>query len=60
MDIISTLNKPNDGEILIDNRKLLSQKNFKAWQNQISYVSQNSVLLDDTIRNNITFLIMIL
>ena len=55
VDIISTLNKPNDGEILIDNRKLLSQKNFKAWQNQISYVSQNSVLLDDTIRNNITF-----
>ena len=55
MDIISTLNKPNDGEILIDNRKLLSQNNFKAWQNQISYVSQNSVLLDDTIRNNITF-----
>ena len=55
VDIISTLNKPNDGEILIDNRKLLSQNNFKAWQNQISYVSQNSVLLDDTIRNNITF-----
>ena len=36
-------------------KKLLSQNNFKAWQNQISYVSQNSVLLDDTIRNNITF-----
>ena len=49
------MNKPSDGEILIDNRKLLSKKNFKAWQNQISYVSQNSVLLDDSIRNNITF-----
>lgn len=55
VDIISTLNKPTNGEILIDNQKLNKHNSFKAWQNQISYVSQNSVLLDDSIRNNITF-----
>ncbi len=55
VDIISTLNKPTNGEILIDNQKLDRHNSFKAWQNQISYVSQNSVLLDDSIRNNITF-----
>ena len=55
VDIISTLNKPNSGEILIDNEKLTEHSSFKAWQNQISYVSQNSVLLDDTIKNNIIF-----
>lgn len=55
VDIISTLNKPNKGEILIDDRKLQTQKCFRSWQNLISYVSQNSVLLDDTIKNNITF-----
>ena len=55
VDIISTLNKPNNGEILIDNKSLVSTNNFKAWQKQVSYVSQNSVLLDDTIKNNITF-----
>ena len=55
VDIISTLNKPTNGEIFIDNQKLNRHNSFKAWQNQISYVSQNSVLLDDSIRNNITF-----
>jgi len=55
VDIISTLNKPTNGEIFIDNKKLINNGSFKAWQNQISYVSQNSVLLDDTIKNNITF-----
>ncbi len=55
VDIISTLNKPTSGEILIDDNKLVNNGNYKAWQNQISYVSQNSVLLDDTIKNNITF-----
>jgi len=55
VDIISTLNKPTTGEILIDNEKLINSGSFKAWQNEISYVSQNSVLLDDTIKNNITF-----
>ena len=55
VDIISTLNKPVFGEILIDNKKLINYGSFKAWQNQISYVSQNTVLLDDTIKNNITF-----
>ena len=30
-------------------------KNLRNWQNQISYVSQDIYLLDDTIRNNIAF-----
>lgn len=55
VDIISTLNRPTKGQILIDNKPLSNRSSFRAWQNQISYVSQNSVLLDDTIQNNITF-----
>ena len=45
---------PSEGKILVDDI-LLSKQNIKAWQNNIGYVPQNVVLMDDTIRNNIAF-----
>jgi ABC-type bacteriocin/lantibiotic exporter with double-glycine peptidase domain len=45
---------PTEGKILVDDI-LLSKQNVNAWQNNIGYVPQNVVLMDDTIRNNIAF-----
>jgi ABC-type bacteriocin/lantibiotic exporter with double-glycine peptidase domain len=45
---------PSEGKILVDDI-LLSKQNIKAWQNNIGYVPQNVVLMEDTIRNNIAF-----
>lgn len=52
LDLISSLYKPDSGEILI-NSILLSD--IKKWRENIGYVGQDSILLDDTILNNITF-----
>ena len=54
INIITGLLTPSEGKILVDDI-LLSKQNIKAWQNNIGYVPQNVVLMDDTIRNNIAF-----
>ena len=54
IDLISGLIKPTSGEILYDNYKNVKD-NMEGWQNKIAYVSQNSFLVDDTIKNNIAF-----
>lgn len=55
VDIISCLRSPNKGKILIDNIEMNTPKVIRKWQNEISYVSQNTVLFKDTLRNNIIF-----
>ena len=52
MDLISYLYKPYSGEILING---ISLSDIKKWRENIGYVGQDSILLDDTILNNITF-----
>ena len=53
LNILSGLLLPTAGSILIDGEtRNLSNRN---WQNKIGYVSQNTRLIDDTIRSNITF-----
>lgn len=53
VDIISGLLKINDGEFLINGKKIEnSEFNFSDL---IGYVTQNTYLLDDTIKNNIAF-----
>tara|TARA_X000000950_G_scaffold278491_1_gene369507 strand:+ start:998 stop:2701 length:1704 start_codon:yes stop_codon:yes gene_type:complete len=53
LNILSGLLLPSEGSILIDGQsRNLSNRN---WQNKIGYVSQNTRLIDDTIRSNITF-----
>jgi ABC-type multidrug transport system fused ATPase/permease subunit len=45
---------PSSGKILLDDN-LLDYHNFDLWHKNISYVSQNPYLLNDTISNNIIF-----
>ena len=53
LNIITGLLKPSEGNILIDGKeKTLSNR---SWQNKIGYVSQNTHLIDDTIKTNIAF-----
>jgi ATP-binding cassette subfamily B protein len=54
LDLLSGLLKPTQGEILINNR-VLQDNNIRNWQNNISIVSQNIFLLDDSIKKNIEF-----
>ena len=53
IDVLTTLNKHYSGELLIDdlNSKTI---NTSSWRKQIGYVSQDGLIFDDTIANNIT------
>ena len=53
VDIIIGLLEPSIGEIFIDDNNIGTKK--ISWQKQLGYVPQEIYLLDDTIRNNITF-----
>ena len=53
VDLIMGINKPSQGKILSDNQNIHSS--IRSWQKKISYLSQSVFLLDDTIKNNITF-----
>ena len=52
-DIILGVLRPEKGEILADGKSIYC--NLRGWQNRLGYVPQDIFLLDDTIRNNITF-----
>ncbi|MDP2705007.1 MAG: ABC transporter ATP-binding protein [bacterium] len=45
---------PTEGEILIDDKNI-SSLGISAWRKNLSYVSQDVFLLNDTISNNIKF-----
>ena len=55
VEILSGLISPDKGTITIDNIKLDTPKLVRAWQDKIGYVSQNTMLLNDSIYNNISF-----
>ena len=40
------------GEVIVDGKNI--NKGIKSWRKHLSYLSQNSVFLNDTIKNNIT------
>jgi ABC-type multidrug transport system fused ATPase/permease subunit len=53
LNIISGLLEPNKGQVLVDN---ININNFlRSYQKKIGYVSQRTLLTDDTISDNITF-----
>ncbi|MCO7227292.1 ABC transporter ATP-binding protein [Pleionea sp. CnH1-48] len=52
-DLIAGLIEPCSGEIYCD-RTLLSGYSIAQWRNSLSYVTQETLLFDDTLRNNIT------
>ena len=54
LDVIAGLFKPTSGEILI-NGKIPSDSQLSKFQNNISYVLQETILFQGTILENITF-----
>ena len=53
VDLITLTNKPQTGRILIDNI-LSNELNKSTWRDKIGYVSQDTLIFDDTIGNNIS------
>ena len=53
LNILTGLISPTKGSILIDGKK--QNLSTKSWQSKIGFVSQNTHLLDDTIKTNIVF-----
>ena len=53
IDIFSGLLRPTNGAVLVDGKDI--QLNLRQWQDKIGYVPQNIFLIDDSIKNNITF-----
>ncbi|MGV8712474.1 MAG: ABC transporter ATP-binding protein [Nitrosomonas sp.] len=52
LDLLCGLTEPQSGEILIDGIPL-HDLNLRQWRHMIGYVSQDTVLLHDTVMNNI-------
>jgi ABC-type multidrug transport system fused ATPase/permease subunit len=53
LDIFLGLLQPSSGSIFIDDKDFTYSLDSVNWQNKIGYVSQNVILMDDTIKNNI-------
>ena len=53
VDLVTGLLRPQKGEVWIDNEPL-TQIDLKSWRRMIGYVPQETLLLHDTILNNIT------
>lgn len=55
LNILSLLIKPKNFELIVDDNKIETLQDFRKYQNLISFVSQDTFLLEDTIKNNIFF-----
>lgn len=53
INLISGLLEPNEGLVLVDHVDI--RKNLRNWQNEIGYVSQEVILLDSTLKQNVAF-----
>lgn len=54
MNILSGLLQPDSGEIWLDSQRL-SELNTTSFQRRIGYITQEPVVFDDTVFNNVTF-----
>ncbi len=52
LDLLCGLTEPKSGEILIDDVSL-HDINLREWRHMIGYVSQDTILLHDTVQSNI-------
>lgn len=55
LDIISGLIKPHKGEIYVDGNLINDQYTLRKFQNNISYTSQKTTVLNDSLQSNICF-----
>jgi ATP-binding cassette subfamily C protein len=53
VDLVIGLLRPKQGEIWIDDLPL-AEVNLKSWRKMIGYIPQETILLHDTVLNNIT------
>jgi ATP-binding cassette subfamily C protein len=53
IDLVTALLRPQEGDVWIDDRPL-ERIDWRAWRRMIGYVPQDTVLLHDTVRNNVT------
>lgn len=53
-NVICGLAKSNEGELMINNQKL-KDNYLNSYRNKIGYISQDPVIFNDTVFNNITF-----
>jgi len=54
LNLITFLFKPNKGKIYIDDNEVLNDMDKRKFQNIITFLSQDTFLIEDTIKNNIT------
>lgn len=55
IDLLSGLIKPIQGEIIIDDIKINSEKNVRSWQKKIGYIPQTPLMYNGTLVENITY-----
>ncbi len=53
LDLIMGLQRPTEGEVLIDGTPM-HQLDIRSWRRQIGYVPQETLLLHDSVLNNVT------
>lgn len=53
-NVICGLQIPHNGQIIIDHQSLYDS-NLKSYRNKIGYITQEAVIFNDTLFNNITF-----
>jgi ATP-binding cassette subfamily C protein len=53
VDMVTGLLRPQQGEVWLDDVPL-AQVNLKSWRRMIGYIPQETILLHDTVLNNIT------
>ena len=53
VDLVIGLLRPQQGDVLIDDVSL-AEVNLKSWRRMIGYIPQETILLHDTVLNNIT------
>ena len=53
VDLVTGLLRPQQGEVWIDDLPL-AEVNLKNWRRMIGYVPQETMLLHDTVLNNVT------
>ena len=54
LNLITFLFKPNKGKIYIDDNEVLNDMDKRKFQNIVTFLSQDTFLIEDTIKNNIT------
>lgn len=55
LNLLTFLIKPKSGKIQIDDKEISNDYERRKFQNLITFISQDTFLIEDTIKNNITF-----